>query len=540
MNRTADGPRPPHFPTAMGLGKSIAFLECEAAATGDRSRSGSWSQCGTEVSSGLLTNLPVAAGVKRRRLLGSQNGVGDSTRHFLCRCFGVVLALMMFGGLPSHADDQRGAKPKASDQVSFIEDIAPVLNKKCVACHGPEKSKGHYRLDTFELLLKPGDSEMPPVVAGETAGSHLFQLLTAPDPDDRMPQKDDALPDSQITLIKRWIEEGAAFDGGNSKAPLATLIPRQPHPNPPETYPFPVPIRALAFSPDGQSIAAGGYHEITFWNATNGVLLRRIKDLPERIQGISYNADGSWLAAVGGSPGQSGELTLVNPHAEAVTKILGMMPDVMLAVAFSPDGQRVAAGGTDNSIHIYDVESGREQLLIQQHADWVMALAWSPSGAQLASASRDRTARVYNTQTGDLENTYTEHGAPVYAVAFNGDGKQVFTAGRDRKIHRWNVADAKKAGDLGGFEDEIYALLFADGKLWSVSADKLVREHAPSEKKLVRSLAGHVDRAYALTFDSGRNRLATGSHDGEVRIWDLNTGEPVLAFAAFPGGRAQR
>ncbi len=56
MNRTADGPRPQRVPTAMGIGESIAFLEGEAAATGDRSRSGPWSQCGIEVSSGLLMN----------------------------------------------------------------------------------------------------------------------------------------------------------------------------------------------------------------------------------------------------------------------------------------------------------------------------------------------------------------------------------------------------------------------------------------------------------------------------------------------------
>src|SRR5262249_6395087 len=128
---------------------------------------------------------------------------------------------------------------------------------------------------------------------------------------------------------------------------------------------------------------------------------------------------------------------------------------------------------------------------------------------------------------------------PVYAVKFSADGKQVFSAGRDKKIHLWNTADAKKTGEIGGFEDEIYALLLADGKLFSAAADKLVREYAWESRQLTRTFVGHGERVYSLAWRESSHRLASGSHDGEIRLWDTATGQLVQAFKATPGLQSQ-
>src|SRR6185437_4822954 len=150
-----------------------------------------------------------------------------------------------------------------AEPAGFSKDIAPILAKKCVACHGPEKSKGHFRLDTFDFLMKGGESKSASVVPGQPEQSELFRRLTAKDEDDRMPQKEGPLPSEQISLIESWIMEGAKFDGADAKAPLVTLIPKEPHPDPPEAYRRPVPVMALAFSRSGNELAVGGYHEIT-------------------------------------------------------------------------------------------------------------------------------------------------------------------------------------------------------------------------------------------------------------------------------------
>src|SRR5687767_1254515 len=169
------------------------------------------------------------------------------------------------------AGDVRADRP-----VSFVREIAPILRDKCLTCHGPEKAKGEYRLDTFELLQTPGASKSAPIVPGAPEKSHLFELLMTADEDDRMPQKDEALPKEQIALIERWIKEGARFDAPDPKLSLAGLAGYVNQPSPPDVYRTSVPVTALAFHPDGQELAVSGYHEIMIWSVDQGGLLRRI------------------------------------------------------------------------------------------------------------------------------------------------------------------------------------------------------------------------------------------------------------------------
>jgi WD40 repeat protein len=424
--------------------------------------------------------------------------------------------------------------------VSFSKDLAPILQQKCVTCHNPEKTKGHYQLHSFASLMKPGESKEPTIVPGDPTKSHLFQLLVAKDEDDRMPQKDDPLPATQIALIERWIQDGAKFDGPDPAATLASLLPPTVHPDPPAIYPRPVPILALAFSPDGKELAASGYHEITLWNPASGTLLRRIKNIARQTQALAFNPDGSLIAACGGTPGRLGEIKFLDPKNGSVLKTLATTTDFGLALAFSADGKRLVAGGADNTIRLFDVASGKEERRIEQHADWVMGLAFSPDGAHFASASRDKTARLFDATTGELEETYDGHGQPVFSAAFSEDGKRVFSAGRDKEVHAWSTNDAKKVFEVGGFEGDVLRLVAHGDQLFSCATDKQVRQHRLNDKKaeLVRTYSGHRDVVYALAHDASMKRLASGSFDGEVRVWEVENGNVVTNFIAAPGWSA--
>lgn len=435
----------------------------------------------------------------------------------------------------AYSEEPAAGAEAHSSGASFRKDIAPILTKKCLKCHGAEKPKGGYQLQTFSLLTRPGDSKNLAVAPGEPGKSELYLRITATDEDDRMPQKDDPLPASQIRLIERWIKEGARFDGSDPNALLVTLIPREPYPDPPASYRYPVPVTALAFSADGGELAVSGYHEITVWGPSEGKLLRRIGNVTQRIYGLAYQPDGSLLAAVGGAPGQTGEAALYDPIRGALIRSLCTTSDVLLALSFSPDGARLAVGGADNAIRFFDLASGKEELLIQQHADWVMALAFSRDGARLASASRDRSARIYSARTGELETSYNEHGQPVLAVAFDESGRQVFSAGKDRRIQFWNTADAKKNGELTGFESDITKLLPEGTALFACSNDKNIRQYTIPDRKLVRTYLGHKDWVYSLAHHPATHRLASGSHDGEVRLWNTEDGKLEAAFIAAPG-----
>lgn len=448
------------------------------------------------------------------------------------RSLGFPRSWLLLAGLA--AGPLAGTLSAASASVSFTKDIAPILAKKCVTCHGPEKAKGNYQLHNFEMLLKSGASKAAAVIPGQPAKSELFRLLVTQDADDRMPQKDDPLPKAQIALVEKWIQQGAKFDGPDAKAHLAALIPRVPYPNPPASYPQPVPVAALVFSPDGKQLAASGYHEITLWDPATGKLNRRIKGLPQRILALAWHPQGQWLAVAGGSPGQSGEVALVDVAKGEVAQVLGTTIDTVMALAFDAAGTRLATGGADNAIRIFALPEAKEQRLIQQHADWVLSLAFSPDGKHLASGSRDRTARLFNAETGELEASYMGHDAPVFSVAVTEDGQTIYSAGRDRKVHFWAAKGGKKTGEIAGAEGDLFRVLLAGNQVFSGGADKTVRQHKLEDRSLVRSLTGHADRVYALAAHAPGKWLASGAHNGEVRVWNWEDGKPVSSFIAAP------
>lgn len=445
----------------------------------------------------------------------------------------VCTVLLLAGLVPTaHGEDPAEASKADPSGVSFIEQVAPILTKHCLACHNTRDPKGRFDLSHFESLMKGGE-QGDTVIPGDGELSNLHLVLS----DGTMPKDADPLPQEQIDLIAKWIDEGAKFDGSSPTAALVTLIPKVPQPAPPESYRVPIEITALAFTPDGTHLAAGGYHEVTLWNPGDGSLVRRITNVAQRTYGIAFSPDGKLMATASGTPGELGEVKLWNAADGTLVKDLLGTSDAEFAVAFSPDGKRLAAGGADRAIRIWDVETGVEQVLIEDHADWVMALAWSPDGTRLASASRDKTSKVFNTETGESLATFPGHGEPVFAVGFAQDGKLVATAGRDKQVRLWNPEDAKQARAIGGHGADIYALVYShDGTtLYTGSADKTVRQFNPSDGKQVRAFEGHEDWVYSVALHPATKRIAAGSWNGVIRVWNAEDGALVGNFIAAPG-----
>ncbi len=445
----------------------------------------------------------------------------------------IVKKFLTFSGLMFVLAGRSAAAESAAGSISFTKEVAPILVAKCLACHNAEKAKGSYRLHTFDALLRPGSTEEVPVVSGKAAESKLYQLLVAADEEDRMPQKDDALPPNQIALVKEWIEQGAKFDGRDRSVPLSVLSPPR-HPAAPRSYPVAVPITALSFDASGDRLAAGGYHEITLWNSHSGKVVQRIGEVAERTFDVAFSPDGRWLACASGTPGKIGEVKLFNATNGQLAKTLSTTADAALCLSFSADSKKLAAGGADNAIRLWEIESSKPPLTIEQHADWVLALAFSPDGSRLASGSRDKSARIFVTATGELDETYTGHTEFVTAVAW-ADSKSVLSASSARNVHRWNMENAKKVSELSGWPAEITRLIVAGTNLFSASQDRRIRHHTLKTNELVRTFDGHRDAVYSLALHQPSQRIASGSHDGEVRIWNIEDGALLLKFIAAPG-----
>jgi hypothetical protein len=414
----------------------------------------------------------------------------------------------------------------------FSKHVAPVFTKRCLACHNAQTAKGRYNMDTYLGVIKGGE-QGDTVIAKDPELSNLVSMIE----DGSMPKDADPLTKEEIAAIKQWIANGARLDSGvKAEATLVSIIPKLPQPLPPEAYRVAVPITAVAFSPDGSLLASSGYHEVVVWNPNDGNRLRRITNIAERTYDIEFSADGKLMAVAAGTPAQLGEVKLFNPVDGTLIKDLMTTTDAVFAVAFSPDGKRLAACSADRSIRVFNLETGAQELLIEDHADWVMDIAWAPDGKKLASASRDKTSKVFDAKTGDSLVTFPGHNEIVYGVSFSPDGAQVLTAGRDNRMRAWNPADAKQIRELAGFGSEVYRVqISSDGRIFSCSADKTAREHKVADGAAVRTFSGHNDWVYSVTFNPATKKLATGSWDGEVRVWNAEDAKGLITFVAAPG-----
>ena len=107
--------------------------------------------------------------------------------------------------------------------ADYEKEIRLIFQKHCIDCHGPDKQKSRLRVDQRATLLRGGDSGLPALVPGNPAKSHLIELVREKDPEERMPAKGDPLSAVEITLLEKWIADGAIWPGQmNAKLELKT------------------------------------------------------------------------------------------------------------------------------------------------------------------------------------------------------------------------------------------------------------------------------------------------------------------------------
>lgn len=420
--------------------------------------------------------------------------------------------------------------------VSFSNQVAPLLAEKCVECHRQAKAKGSYRLDTFEFLGKPGESEDKPVVAGKPEASELYKLLVTDDEADRMPKKADPLTQEEVELIKHWIAEGAKFDGKDAKRLLSDLSSTRVKVATPEKYPRPLPVTALAASPDGKLLAASGYGEVTLWDLASKKLAGRIGGLQERITALRWIGRGSLVAVAGGTPGRSGELWLVDAAQHKPLKRLLTSPDTVQCLAVSDDGSLLAAGGMDNHVRLFEMPAGKLRWDVEGHADWVMGLAFSRDGKLLASASRDRTARLFASANGEIKATHTAHTAAVLSVMFLPGDDKLMSGAADGEVLCWNLeGKVEKGGAARPSREGVLQLGSGPtNRVFASLADKGVVELNDTGKKALQNFSPGPVRVDAVTFVADPPTLITGAQNGEVRVWDLMDNAERGTFVAMP------
>jgi COMPASS component SWD3 len=188
-----------------------------------------------------------------------------------------------------------------------------------------------------------------------------------------------------------------------------------------------------------------------------------------------------------------------------------------------------------------------------EHAEAIATLATYRHGKMLVSGSKDNTIKLWNLQTGKLFCTLLGHSAPVLAVAISSDGQLLASGSADQTIKIWHINTASLIRTIKGHEGEVRSIcISADRKiLISGSADCTVKFWQLSSGSLLRSITKHQSSINSIALSPSNQRLVIGSEDGTITLWFMNminslqtlncyascaTQSPILSTAIHPNG----
>ena len=439
------------------------------------------------------------------------------------------------------------AEVKRDGAVSYAREVRPILVRNCLACHNATKSESGLNLERPETMAAGGDSG-PAIMPGRGVESLLVKVAShaedphMPPPGNKVDAK--ALTSSELGLIARWIDEGAKSDTSES------TVARQWQKLPAIVH----PIYSVAVSPDDQLVACGRGNQIQIYHLSTGKLISQLSDPAlensgflgtsgishlDLVQSLAFSPDGDLLAS-----GGFREVKLWRrPRNVRAANI--SLPGGATAFAISPSGAWSAAGYSNGEIRRWDWGQGAEAPVIVGHSGDITALRPSADGARLVSTSRDRSLRVWNLADGRPIGQVTLPTTPL-AAELIGDGELVAIGCDDHSIQI-----ARLPAPLAAWHD-----VNSDPRGFAISSDRRVVSAADSNGtirmldsangNITAKLSGRGVAVTSISMNANGNRLVAAEADGALRVW--NTSEqrviaelrpaaaPVAAVAMDPSG----
>jgi sugar lactone lactonase YvrE len=212
--------------------------------------------------------------------------------------------------------------------------------------------------------------------------------------------------------------------------------------------------------------------------------------------------------------------------------------DPVLSVTFNPDGKQVISGSGDNTVKLWDVESGLELKSLSGHKGSVNSVSFSPDGKLILSGSTDRTIRLWDATSGQELKTLSGHRGSVNSVSFSPDGKLIVSGSDDKTIRLWDAAGGRRIKTFQGRRSVVNSVSFSpDGRLIvSGSDDGTIRLWDAAWGTELGASSGHIKPVLSVSFSPDGKQILSSSRDGTIRLRSMSTGNEIAQFISFTDG----
>jgi WD40 repeat protein len=267
-----------------------------------------------------------------------------------------------------------------------------------------------------------------------------------------------------------------------------------------------------------------------------GNLINLLHQLAIDLTGYDFSHLAVWQAYLQGVSLHQVNFAAADLSKSVFTETLGNV----WTVAFSADGQLLAAGDTVNEVHLWQVADAhfcvnpQKLLTCHGHTNWVSCLAFHPNGKLLASGSADNTVKLWDTRTGQCLRTLAGHTDWVLAVAIDPTRNLIATGSADGSVKVWEVSTGQCVQTLIGHTNWVRSVVFlpcpepanpAESILVSGSGDDTIRLWRMSDGKCVQIISANSGGIWSIAPAPDGKTLISGGADTTVKLWNLASGQ---------------